>query len=136
MSSRWHATSSVHLSERDYDIQCDDLSDLLSVKDFKETCSELYQEILATHVTHDTPSGGHVTGHTQDMESEITEACKSVFVKVTQNIINLHSFSLIQYSIITAPWRSGSLPERKEVECFEKHAAAVPCSRRRSEGLL
>jgi snRNA-activating protein complex subunit 3 len=77
MSSRWHATSSVHLSERDYDIQCDDLSDLLSVKDFKETCSELYQEILATHVTHDTPSGGHVTGHTQDMESEITEACNT-----------------------------------------------------------
>ena len=78
MSSRRRATSSAHLSGKDYDIHCDDLSDLVSVKDFKETCSKLYQDILATHVTRDTQSGDHVTGdaHAQEMKTEI--ACKSV----------------------------------------------------------
>ena len=100
MSSRRRATSSVHHSGKDYDIQCDDLSDLVSVKDFKETCSKLYQDILATHVTRDTQSGDHMTGDAQDVEAEIT--CKSVCNHRKLLLLSyILSPSQIQYGIIT-----------------------------------
>lgn len=57
-----------HQIERDYSIQCDDVSALVSVADFKQRCRELREAVFTTHVTQDD----------SEPEREIAEACKSV----------------------------------------------------------
>lgn len=36
--------------EKDHDIQCDDVTELVSVSEFKERCRELHREIFEDHV--------------------------------------------------------------------------------------
>ena len=56
--------------KKDYNIQSDDLSDLVSVDEFKKRCAELCGEVLLDHVT---ASDDHVIN-----DVAIAEACKSV----------------------------------------------------------
>ena len=55
---------------KDYDIQCDDTSELVKVSDFKKRCKELYDDIVGEHVSH---KGTYVT-----YPKEVVEICKSV----------------------------------------------------------
>ena len=36
--------------EKDHDIQCDDLTELVSVAEFKEKCREIYRDIFEDHL--------------------------------------------------------------------------------------
>ena len=56
---------------KDYDIQCDDASDPVSVSDFKKRCRELYDDICGGE--HVSQGEAHVT-----YPKEIIEICKSV----------------------------------------------------------
>ena len=56
-----------HQIERDYSIQCEDVSELLSVAQFKQRCRDLSEE-LTTHVIRDE----------SEADLEIAGACKSV----------------------------------------------------------
>lgn len=64
-SSSFPATSGSRFQlERDYDIQCDDLSPLVPVSEFKKRCVELYGTF-----------GDHVTDE-YISQTQIAEACK------------------------------------------------------------
>ena len=67
--------------ERDHNIQCEDLSDVVSVEEFKKKCGELYEDVCAGHVMRGAASEDHVTEGTliDLVQQEIAEACKSVF---------------------------------------------------------
>ena len=58
--------------EKDYEIQCDDASDLVSVTDFKRRCGELYHDVVGAHVSSEED---HVT-----FPPEIAAICKYVYM--------------------------------------------------------
>lgn len=62
------SSTSQFQQEKYSNIQCDDLSDLVSVGEFKKRCEELYPAIW-NHVTDNAGDGDHVG-------DEVTEACK------------------------------------------------------------
>lgn len=62
------AGSAFQYRTKDYDVQCDDTSDLVKVADFKKRCRELYDDIVGDHVTR---SGDHVA-----YPKDIIEICK------------------------------------------------------------
>ena len=67
------AAGSVHSRlEKDYEIQCDDASDLVSVADFKRRCGELYHDVVGAHVSSE---DDHVT-----FPPEIAAICKYVYM--------------------------------------------------------
>ena len=56
--------------ERDHDVQCDDVSALVSVAEFKRMCAELYEDVcMSAHVTQGTD---HVTSDPHG----VAETCK------------------------------------------------------------
>lgn len=65
-----------HQIEKDYSIQCDDVSELVSVAEFKHKCREFSEEVSTTHVIQ------------EEVDREITEACKSV-KNITKNIFHI-----------------------------------------------
>lgn len=69
-NSSFPSTSSSQFQLEKYsNIQCDDLSDLVSVGEFKKRCGELHAAVW-NHVTDNASDADHVG------EVEIAEACK------------------------------------------------------------
>ena len=53
---------------KDYDIQCEDVSHLVKVSEFKKRCRELYDDVVGAHVSGDSD---HVT-----YPPDIAEMCR------------------------------------------------------------
>lgn len=137
-NSSFPSTSSSQFQLEKYSsIQCDDLSDLVSVDEFKKRCGELHSAVW-NHVTDNGSGGDHVS------EVETAEACKWLLY-FTKLYSAKSFFFLINYStadllvswnsllthreisqFLTAPRRAGPLSEREETECSRKHPIGVP----------
>ena len=65
------AGSAFQYRTKDYDVQCDDTSDLVKVSDFKKRCRELYDDIVGDHVSRSSTHDHHVA-----YPKEIIEICK------------------------------------------------------------
>ena len=75
------SAAAYHRVARDYEIQCDDVSDLVSVSEFKKRSGRLREEIFADHV---------IQAEDHDTQLEIAETCRSVFLGFT--FTNIYHF--------------------------------------------